>query len=193
WKFKPATLDGRPVPVYYNLTVNFQLATDFNFGPRFGQFMKDNPEFGERVRGMSYERALDFLDDRPASPESRLARSYVLLGLDRVLEAWEEARTLDNPEHELLSSFGEAARDRAAQEQDEEIRAEILDAGIQALTRAMELKKDDYWSIAGKSGLLREKAKLAAGEQERKALIEEADRLREQANRLRTKPGLPNG
>lgn len=25
WKFKPATLNGRPVDVYYNLTVNFQL------------------------------------------------------------------------------------------------------------------------------------------------------------------------
>lgn len=25
WRFQPATLHGRPVPVYYNLTVNFQL------------------------------------------------------------------------------------------------------------------------------------------------------------------------
>ena len=25
WRFRPATLHGRPVPVYYNLTVNFQL------------------------------------------------------------------------------------------------------------------------------------------------------------------------
>jgi protein TonB len=25
WKFKPATLNGRPVAVYYNLTVNFRL------------------------------------------------------------------------------------------------------------------------------------------------------------------------
>ena len=25
WKFKPATLNGRPVTVYYNLTVNFKL------------------------------------------------------------------------------------------------------------------------------------------------------------------------
>ncbi len=26
WRFEPATLDGRPVSVYYNLTVNFRLA-----------------------------------------------------------------------------------------------------------------------------------------------------------------------
>jgi protein TonB len=25
WKFKPATLNGKPVDVYYNLTVNFTL------------------------------------------------------------------------------------------------------------------------------------------------------------------------
>jgi outer membrane biosynthesis protein TonB len=25
WTFKPATLNGRPVSVYYNLTVNFRL------------------------------------------------------------------------------------------------------------------------------------------------------------------------
>jgi len=25
WKFEPATLDGEPVPVYYNLTINFTL------------------------------------------------------------------------------------------------------------------------------------------------------------------------
>jgi protein TonB len=25
WKFQPATLDGRPVAVYFNLTVNFQV------------------------------------------------------------------------------------------------------------------------------------------------------------------------
>jgi hypothetical protein len=149
--------------------------------------MQDHPEFGELVRGRSYERALDWLDDPSVSPESRLARSYLLLGLGRVPEAWKEARALESPEHQLLSSFGEAARDQAAEEQDEEKRAEILDAGIQALTRAMELKGDDYWSVAGKSGLLRERAKLAGSEQERKALTEEADRLSEQAGKLRIK------
>ena len=25
WKYKPATLDGRPVPVYFNLTTTFSL------------------------------------------------------------------------------------------------------------------------------------------------------------------------
>jgi protein TonB len=25
WKFKPGTLNGQAVPVYYNLTINFQI------------------------------------------------------------------------------------------------------------------------------------------------------------------------
>jgi protein TonB len=25
WKFQPGTLNGQPVPVYYNLTVNFRI------------------------------------------------------------------------------------------------------------------------------------------------------------------------
>jgi TonB family protein len=191
WKFKPATLAGRPVPVYFILTVNFQLDVDFSFGPRFGQFMQDNPEFGELVRSSSYERALDWLGDQPASQESRLARSYVLLGLGRVTEAWEEARTLDDPEHQLLSSFDKAARNAAAKEQDEERRAGILEAGIQALTRALDLKKDDYWALSGKSSLLREKAELTADQQEKQKLIDEAERFRKRAAEVPTRPGFP--
>jgi len=193
WKFRPATMDGRPVPVYYIVTLNFQLDAGLSFGPRFGQLMLDNPELGELVRGKSYEKALDWLANRPDSQEGRLARAYLLLGLGRIPEAWEVARALDDPEHVLLSSFSDATRDAAIEEEDVERRAEILDAGIQALTRAMELKKDDYWAISGKSWLLRERAKLAGGEEERKALIEEANRLTEQASRSRTKPWPPDG
>lgn len=191
WKFKPATLDGQPVPVYYILTVNFHLGNDFDFGPRFGQFMQDNPELGELVRDSSYERALSWLDDAPASPESRLARSYVLLGLDRVTEAWEVAQGLDDPEHVLLSNFSEAARDAAAKEEDVKRRAEILEAGIQALTRALELKADDHWVLSGKSLLLREKAELTADQQERQALIDEAERLSKRAAEVRPKAMFP--
>jgi TonB family protein len=191
WKFKPATLDGRPVPVYYTVTMNFQLTTDFNFGPRFGKLMQDDPELGELVRGSSYQEALDLLDSRPASPESRLARSYVLLGLGRVRESWEEAQGLDSPEHQLLYSLGETARQRAAEEGRKEDRAEILEAGLQALTRALELKKDDYWTLSAKSRLLREKAELTDDQTERQALLDEAETLSKRAGEVRPKPGMP--
>lgn len=193
WKFKPATQAGRPVPVYYIVTMNFRLTTDFNFGPRLGKLLQDDPELGELVRGSRYQEALELLDRRPASPESRLARAYVLLGLGRVRESWKEAQALDSPEHELLTSLGQTARKRAAEESGREAKAEILDAGLQALNRSLEMRKDDSWAISSKSALLRDRAELADDEEERKALLDEAERLNEQANRMRTKPGPPNG
>jgi TonB family protein len=191
WKFKPATLDGRPVPVYFVVTVNFQLDADFSFGPRFGKLMQDDPELGELVRGSRYQEALDLLDRRPASPESRLARSYVLLGLGRVRESWKEVQAFDSPEHELLYSLGEKARNRAAEEKDEEARAEILEAGLQALTRALEVRKDDYWTLSAKSRLLWEKAQLTEDQQERQELLDEGETLSKRADEVRPKPAMP--
>ncbi len=49
WKFKPATLDGRPVKVYYILTVNFQINKDVSgHNPAFGKPGED-PEFDAPV------------------------------------------------------------------------------------------------------------------------------------------------
>lgn len=189
WKFKPATLDGRPVPVYYIVTINFQLTSDFNIGPRFGKLLQDDPELGELVRNSRYQEALDLLEDRPASQETRFARAYVLLGMGRVRDSWKEAQGLDTPDPDLLYSLGKTAGKRAADESDKEERAEILDAGLQALTRALEVRKDDYWTLSAKSSLLREKAELAGGEAERKALLDEAERLSDRAAAVRPKPG----
>ena len=188
WKFKPATRDGRPVPVYYVVTMNFQLTSDFNFGPRLSKLLRADPELGELMRDGSYEEALGLLDRRPASPESRFVRAYALLGLGRVRESWKEAQAVDPPEPELLYSLGETARKRAAEESGREARAEILEAGLQALTLALEVKKDDYWTLSAKSRLLREKAELA-DEEERKALLDEAEKLSDRAAAVRPKPG----
>lgn len=51
------------------------------------------------------------------------------------------------------------------------------------------MKKDDYWMLSAKSRLLREKAELADGEAERKALLDEAERLSDRAAAVRPKPG----
>ena len=191
WKFKPATRDGRPVPVYYTVTMSFQLTSDFNFGPRLSKLLQADPELGELMRNGSYQEALDLLDRRPASPESRFVRAYALLGLGRVRESWMEARAVEPPEPELLYSLGETARKRAAEEPRKEAKVEILDTGIQALTLALEAKKDDFWTLSAKSRLLREKAELAEGEAERKALLDEAERLSDRAAAVRSKPGPP--
>jgi TonB family protein len=40
WKFKPAALEGKPVKVYYTLTVNFQVEDTPPFGPLFQKLLE---------------------------------------------------------------------------------------------------------------------------------------------------------
>ena len=172
------------------------LPIDFHYGPRFERILRVDSELRELLRDGSYEKVLDLLDRRVWLPASRparsLVRSYMLLGLGRLQESWEEAQTLDNPEHELLYSLGLAAERQAAEERNEETRAEILDLGLQVLTRALEVKESAYWTLLVKSYLLRRKAELA-GEEERKALLDEAERLNERGRAMQPGRALPKG
>ncbi|MFY9822764.1 MAG: energy transducer TonB [Thermoanaerobaculia bacterium] len=48
WKFKR---EGQPVPVYYVMTVNFQMeGAPFGSGPIFSKFLEQNPEFAAQLR-----------------------------------------------------------------------------------------------------------------------------------------------
>lgn len=181
WKFKPARLDGQPVKVYYTLTVNFTLETGLTFGPLFAKFMKENPDFGELMRGKRYLEALALLDDRVAGPEVHLARAYVLAALHRLDQAWEEAQAYDGPEpYEILHQVAFAALNAMAGTLDEKTRAGFIEVGLQAATRAMEVREDARVAMITKSLLLREKAKLTIDPQ-RAALLHEASELEKQA------------
>lgn len=175
WKFKPATLEGRPVPVYYVLTVNFQLDSDLSFGPLFAQLMEKDPGFRELVHGRRYEEALDLLGRR-SGPEARLARSYVFQAMGRIGEAWEEAQAYDGPEPgELFHHVALAALNR------QPVQAENVELGLQAVARALETRKDDPSAIRTQAGLLRQKADLTDDEEERQALLREVDELEKRA------------
>lgn len=177
WKFKPATLDGQPVPVYYTLTVNYSTSNDRTFGPRLTQFMKENSDFGELVTRKRFEEALALLENRNSHPEVRLARAYVLSSLGRLDEAWEEAQAYDGPEpFEVLHQVAFSALNAAAGTQDREARAGYLEVGLEAATRAMAAKGADTRATLVRIQLLREKAELAAGP-DRKALLDEAAEL----------------
>jgi len=166
--------------------------SDLGFGPLFAKFMQENRDFGELVRGERYPEALDLLNRRAATPEIRLARSYILLALGRVADAWEEAQAYDGPEpYEILHHVGLAARDRASAEPDEEVRAGIIEVGLQAATRALAARKDDAGTMEVKSQLLRQKAKLTLDPGEENALLEEAYALWKQATELRPPGTLP--
>jgi TonB family protein len=187
WKFKPATWEGKPVPDYYVVTVNFQHDSDLPyFGPQFTQFLRDNPDFGGLIRDKSYSEALRWLDARPRSAEIHLARAYVLLMLNRIEEAWDDAQAYDGPEpSEIAKAVASAAELRLEYELDEMRRGDLIDVGLAAAARALEEKKDDPVVTSTRAALLREKAKLVEGE-ERKKLIDEAVQL----DRKRPQPGL---
>ncbi len=181
WKFNPATLDGRPVPVYYTLTVNFTMETDLTFGRLLAQFMKENPDFGELVTHKRFGEALALLEGRDSGPETRLARVYVLSALRRLDDAWEEAQVYDGADpSEVFHQVAFAALNAAAGLRDEKARAGFLEIGLQAATQAMDAGADDKKAMITKSQLLREKAKLTLDPQ-RAALLYEASELEKKA------------
>jgi TonB family protein len=81
WKFNPATLDGRPVPVYYTLTVNFTMESEPTFGPLLLKFMRDDLDFGGLVTHRRFDEALALLEavtrvPRSASPGPMSSRRW---------------------------------------------------------------------------------------------------------------------
>lgn len=191
WKFKPATLDGRPVPVYYTLTVNFQLSGGSDFGPVFLQFLQRNPELAEHLQAKRYPEAAELLDrqgrEQPSETGIVLARSYLFLEQGRLAEAWQEAQAYRGPEpYEILHRIGAAAWQRTRDAaNDAKARAEAAELGLQAETLALADRGDSFEAIVHKIVLLRAKAKLTSDPDESRALTAEADQLRERALELR--------
>ena len=186
WKFNPATLDGRPVPVYYILTVNFTLETDLTFGPLLSKFIEENPAFGALVTQQRFAEALTLLETEgaiPAGPEVRLAKVYVLSALRNLDEAWKEARAYDGADpYEAFHQVAFAALNAMAGSREGKARPAFLEIGLQAATEAMDAREGDKAAMLIKSKLLREKAKLAFDTQ-RAALLYEAEELERQAGK----------
>lgn len=183
WKFKPATLDGQPVKVYYTLTVNFTIEDkDAGTARLFGKLLQENPELENLMRSQRLLEAFAYLEGRPASPEIRLGRCFVLAGLRRFDEALAEARAYDGPDPDQILHFVAliALQTVNGPLLTEQARSGILDAGIQAATEALALRKDYRQAMRTKSRLFREKAKLAVDPQ-RAALLYEAEELEQRA------------
>jgi TonB family protein len=189
WKFKPSTLEGKPVKVYYVLTVNFSTEEGVTFyGPRFRQFLEKNKDFSQAMVFLRYQEAAQLLDRRVMDPEVALARCYVLLEQKRFKEAWQEAQTYRGPDaFELPYAVGLFASRRLAADKvaSPEARAEILEVGLQAETRAMEERKDLLVPVLRKGELLRQKAKLTSDPKEKEALDAEIGQLMAWAGELR--------
>lgn len=193
WKFKPATFRGKPVPVYYLLTVNFQLRSDLSFGPRWSELLKANPEIAELFRAERYEDAAALLDrwiaERPQDASLHFARSYILMAQGRMTEALAEAKAYDGPAAgELFSYLALNASNRSYETLDSIERHELVELGLEAVERALEIQPDDADTLWTRVGLLRHKASLLSDDDEdAPAIREEADRLEKRVSELRLK------
>lgn len=187
WKFKPATLAGKPVKVYYVLTVNFQVDNSPRVGPQLQKFLQANPEFAEHLKAKRYTEAAALLDrrsgERSAEPELTTARCYLLLKQGRLEDAWEVARSYRGPDpYEMLALVGAFAQERASYDKvlSPEGRAAVIEQGLQAGTMALEARAEGLDAMISKTLLLREKAKVTRDPAERQALEAEVAQLQRQ-------------
>lgn len=197
WKFKPAMKEGKPVKVYYVLTVNFQVDDSPFPGPRLEKFLHANPELEEALRAKRYTEAAAFLNrlakERPAEPELTTARCYLLLSQGRLEDAWGVARSYRGPDpYEMLALVGDFAVERVERVEHDNVlspegRGAVIEIGIQAETMALAARKEDLFAMIHKASLLREKAKLTPDPAERKALEDEAAQLKQRVKELMIK------
>ena len=184
WKFKPARFQGKPVKVYYTLTVNFQIDKSSSFGPVFQVFLTKNPDFANHLGAKRYQEAAALLDrwgtERPEDSEIPVARIYLLLEEGKLDEAWKLALAVRGPEsYEVLDRVGAVVLDRVVLNPllNPEARGKIIDLGLLAETLAMEANKNGFEAPLNKSLLLLQKSKLTSDPAERQALLEEMRRL----------------
>ncbi len=200
WKFKPATLNGKPVKVYYVITVNFSLQPDILLGPQLLRFLNDNAELAADLPARRYGEAAVYLDRRaaeqPAVAGLDLARCYLLLKEGKLQEAWRKAQGSAGPEsYEMLYLVGAFARDRALADKllSPQGRAAVVELGLQAEDLALAARGEGWEALYYKGWLLQAKAKLASDPAEREALNREAFQLLERSEQLKPKPPAPAG
>jgi TonB family protein len=176
WKFRPATLDGKPVPVYYTLTVNFTIEKSKFLQAQdvFWGFATKDSQLATLMKEGRREEALTYVQGLPDSPEVHFARAFLLIGMLRPREAFEEAQGARDGEREMLYHLLSLAamRDKTV---------ESVDVALQAATAALEADPDSREALLNKSRLLRKKAGLLNYGPERQALLDEAEQLEEWA------------
>jgi len=198
WKFKPAVFEGRPVSVYYTLTVNFQVDDSPQFGPRFREFLRTNPDFAGLVQSKRYGEATALLDRRAAErtgdDDTPLARCYLLLEQGRLDDALEGAPSDRGADpYEMFTAIGAYAWSKAVNDRamTPATRTATVELGLRATTMAIAAKADGLEAMAGKVDLLRAKIMWTLDPEERQALTAEANELQALAASLQPKAREP--
>jgi TonB family protein len=194
WKFKPATLDGQPVKVYYTLTVNFQVQGGIFYGPAFTALQSAHRDFAALVDGGRYQEAEQALrvwsGERPDDPQLHLARLYLYLERGDIRDAWSLAQSgarsnATEVQHEVLVAIGSAAMMHAIAKNEPAERSQLVEVGLTAQDEALALSPQSQAARSIKLQLLWEKRRLTTEATEVQLLTEEIGRLQQEIQALR--------
>lgn len=190
WKFKPAMLEGRPVRVYYTLTVNFQI-DGTSYGVAFAKLLADHPDFAAALSGKRYAEAealLDSLDPRPSEPEITLARTQLRLAQGLLQDAWQFAqsgRTANPPsiQEEIALAVALSVLEVVYKNPGETV-PNLIELGLKATDDALAAVPTSFQGKAARIGLLQAKSRGTVDERERQEIAREVLRLREEVQAL---------
>jgi tetratricopeptide (TPR) repeat protein len=166
----------------------------------FEKYLQDYPQ-NEKVReyllttyiqAKRFDDALAYLDRNadPGDPAVARAKVNILTQAQRYDQAWNVAQRTAGPEQpQMLYSIGVATWDQAYRNPDlnYEQRNHVVDVGLAALKRALEIQPEYFEAMAYYNLLFREKAKLELDGAKRLEYLEQADYWMKKAIDLRNK------
>lgn len=164
----------------------------------FKKYLEDYPE-GEKVRDYllttlvqtkRFDEALKYLREKgdPNDPDIVRAQVNILIQAGRFDEAWQLAQRMTGPNQaEVLYSVGVSTWDQAYRNPNlsYEQRGKMVDTGLEALRRALEVKPDYFEAMAYYNLMFREKAKLEMDGTKRLEYVALADEWMKKALDLR--------
>jgi len=144
------------------------------------------------VQTKRFDEALGYLRERgdPNDPDIIRAQVNILIQAGRYDEAWQLAQRMTGPNQaEVLYSVGVSTWDQAYRNPNlnYEQRGKMVDTGLEALRRALEVKPDYFEAMAYYNLMFREKAKLEMDGTKRLEYLARADDWMKKALDLRKK------
>lgn len=166
----------------------------------FKKYLEDYPD-NEKVREYllttlvqtkRFDEALAYLREQgdPNDPDVVRAQVNILIQAGRYDEAWQMAQQMTGPNQaEVLYSVGVSAWDQAYRNPalNYEQRSKMVDTGLEALKRALDVKPDYFEAMAYYNLMFREKAKLEMDGTKRLEYVALADEWMKKALDLRKK------
>ncbi len=190
WRFTPAIFEGKPVRVYYVLTVNFQLEGDSPIKSQFKRLLRDNPVLAKKLQGKSASEVAKILAGRGEKMEPAEIPFLVFgvfLEQGRLKDSLEAISTYRGRfQYQALYQAGAVIWSHLYQNPKAEGggRAELIELALGAAVGALEVKPDGLEALVFKALLLQEKSRITLDPLARAALLEEVARLRDRTIQL---------